>query len=54
MSIMATRYMLGCDYGSVDENTTPTVKDFQALHDAGYRVIGLRAAYYYDGAHPPR
>lgn len=38
-----TQYVLGCDYGSVDENPPP---DFQALHAAGYRMIGLRVAYY--------
>lgn len=38
-----TRYVLGCDYASIDENPAP---DFPALFAAGYRVIGLRAAYY--------
>jgi hypothetical protein len=38
-----TRYVPGCDYASVDANPEP---DFAALHAAGYRVIGLRVAYY--------
>ncbi|HET7499511.1 MAG TPA: peptidoglycan-binding protein [Kofleriaceae bacterium] len=41
-----TRYVRGCDYGSVDGNPAP---DFQALHAAGYRVVGLRVAFFSGG-----
>jgi hypothetical protein len=40
---IVTRYMQGCDYASVDGNPGA---EFPVLHDAGYRVIGLRAAHY--------
>lgn len=38
-----TLYVKGCDYASIDQNPAP---DFAALFKAGYRVVGLRAAYY--------